>query len=73
MISISLATLAIQFAGEAITKCRINKSERSLCQISHDICTKGSISVPCVKQVKAMEELNISLQDISVDGMGILY
>ena len=41
-------------AGDAIrgrgeTKYRENESERSLCQISHDICTKGTISVPSVK------------------------
>ena len=67
MISISLATLAMQCAGEAKTKYRENKRERSLCQISPDISTKGTvISVPSV-------EVNISLQDISMDGMGILY
>ena len=31
--------------GRGETKYRINKSERSLCQISPDICTKCSISV----------------------------
>ena len=41
-------------AGDAIcrrceTKYHKNESERSLCQISHDICTKGTISVPSVK------------------------
>ena len=41
-------------AGDAIrgrgeTKCRENESEKSLCQISHDICTKGTISVPSVE------------------------
>ena len=41
-------------AGDAIrgrgeTKYRKNESERSLCQISHDICTTGTISVPSVK------------------------
>ena len=41
-------------AGDAIrgreeTKYRENESERSLCQISHDICTKGRICVPSVK------------------------
>ena len=35
--------------GQRETKYRENKSERSLCQISHDICTKGTISVPSVK------------------------
>ena len=41
-------------AGDAIrgrgeTKYRENESERSLCLISHDICAKGTISVPSVK------------------------
>ena len=63
MISISLATLAINAlddkhfssnAGDAMrgrgeTKYRGKRSERSLCQISRDICTKGTISVPSVK------------------------
>ena len=33
--------------GRGETKYRT--SERSLCQISHDICTKGTITVPSVK------------------------
>ena len=36
--------------GRGETKYRENKSERSLCQISHDICTKGTISVSSVKR-----------------------
>ena len=35
--------------GRGKTKHRKNKSEKSLCRISHDICTKGSITVPSVK------------------------
>ena len=35
--------------GRGETKYRENESERSLFQISHDICTKGTISVPSVK------------------------
>ena len=35
--------------GRREAKYRENKSERSLCQISHDICTKGTISVLSVK------------------------
>ena len=35
--------------GRGKTKYHKNKSEKSLCRISHDICTKGTISVPSVK------------------------
>ena len=35
--------------GRVETEYRKNKSERSLCQISHDTCTKGTISVSSVK------------------------
>ena len=35
--------------GRGETKYQENKSERSLCQISYGICTKGTISVPSVK------------------------
>ena len=35
--------------GRGETKYRKNKSEGSLCQISHDICTKGTICIPSVK------------------------
>ena len=59
-------------AGDAIrergeTKYRENKSERSPCQISHDICTKGTISVPSVKTGQGDGRAYISLQDISID------
>ena len=36
--------------GRGETKYSENKSERSLSQISHDICTKGTISVPSEKR-----------------------
>ena len=67
MISISLATLAMQCAGETKQTDRENESERSLCQISHDICTKDTISVPSVKTGQG------DGRDISIDGMDILY
>ena len=68
MISISLATLACNGRARRKEIPREWKREKP-----HDICTKGTISVPSVKGGKAMEELSISLQDISMDGMGILY
>ena len=40
----------VAMRGQGETKYRENKSERSLCQISHNICTKGTISVPSVKR-----------------------
>ena len=60
--------------GRGGTKYRENESGRSLCQISHAICTKGTISVPSVNTYQGDGRATFHYEIIiSIDGMGILY
>ena len=73
MISISLATLAMQFAGEAKRNAAKMKAREASTRFLTISVPKARYLFHLQRQVKAIEELSISLQHISIDGIGILY